>query len=546
MRRVSWGLAALCAGLVACGGGGGGSAGSSTPVPPDPDAMGTAAASRFLAQATFGPSMSEIIALGDRATFDAWFAAQRSATPSLEFAKVYATAPPDQFIPQEVRLDYWFRNAVRGPDQLRQRMAFALSEIMVVSDASGALDGRAAMLAAYYDILVRNALGDFRTLLKEVTLSQAMGHYLSMFQNQKPDPVAGIRSDENYAREVMQLFTVGLENLNLDGTGKGTPTYVQSDIENLARVFTGWSYPGAGAHFEYTTQEHPDLPMQVYTEFHDYTAKTIIGNTSIPAGNTPQQDLDQALNTLFNHPNVGPFIGRQLIQRLVTSNPSPAYVARVAAVFNDNGSGARGDLYAVARAILLDPEARHGQETNPQTFGKLREPLIRVTHLWRAFGGISRDGGNDYAFPEQDLGQAPLRSPSVFNFFRPRYQPTGALATAGLVAPEFQITNESTITSTTNVLGYFAGIYKANSGDTQHFYPSEQPSVDYRSWESRAADPAGLVADLDLVFLANQMPSAMRTALSNYIATVPANQPAQRVFDAVNLVLGSPQYAVQR
>lgn len=509
--------------------------------------MGAAAASRFLSQATFGPSLSEIRALGDRSSFEAWFSAQRSAEPSFQFTTVHDSAPPGEFIPQYVRIDHWFRNAVHGPDQLRQRMAFALSEIMVASDASGALVNRAAMLAAYNDVLVRNALGNFRTLLEEVTLSQAMGRYLSMFQNQKPDPANGIRSDENYAREVMQLFTIGLENLNIDGTGQGTPTYVQADIENLARVLTGWSYPGTRPeHFYFTPEDRPELPMRAYPAFHDYSAKTLLRNTPVPAGLTPEQDLDLALDTLFNHPNVGPFIGRQLIQRLVTSNPSPAYVARVAGVFNNNGNGVRGDLYAVARAILLDPEARHGHETNPETFGKLREPLLRVTHLWRAFGGISVEGGNQYPYPESDLGQAPLRSPSVFNFFRPRYQPTGALADAGLVAPEFQITNESTITSTTNVLGYFAGIYRDSQGGTAPYYPTYAVGVDYRSWEARAADPAALVADLDLVFLAERMPPAMRTALVDYLAQVPASAPGERVFDAVNLVIGSPQYAVQR
>ena len=544
MRRLSWGLAALCAGLVACGGGGGGGAGDVTPVPPDPDAMGTATASRFLAQATFGPSMTEIRALGDRATFDAWFEAQRTARISTELAAVRSSTPSNGVIPQDARIERWFHNAVQGPDQLRQRMAFALSEIMVVSDASGALEGETVMLAAYYDILARNALGNFRTLLGEVTLSQAMGHYLSMFQNQKPDPDNGIRSDENYAREVMQLFTIGLENLNLDGTGKGTPTYTQADIENLARVFTGWSYPTGN--FYDTSDEQPDQPMRAYSTFHDFTAKTLIGNTPVPAGLSPQQDLDLALDTLFNHPNVGPFIGRQLIQRLVTSNPSPAYVARVASVFNNNGSGVRGDLYAVARAILLDPEARSGQVTDPQRFGKLREPLLRLTHLWRAFGGVSKLGRYDYAAPEVDLAEAPLRSPSVFNFFRPRYQPTGALARAGLVAPEFQITNENSITAVSNTLSYFAGIYRDSTGGSFDFYPDTEVGVDYRAWEARAADAAGLVADLDLVFMAGQMPAAMRDALVGYLGHVPAEERGERIKDAVSLVLGSPQYAVQR
>ena len=256
----------------------------------------------------------------------------------------------------------------------------------------------------------------------------------------------------------MQLFTVGLAELNLDGTvrtdasGDPIPTYGQSDIVNLARVFTGWSYPGGTTtqdFIDYPSSD-PAAPMDPYETFHDDEAKVIIGNTALPAGQTARQDLEDALDTLFNHPNVGPFIGKQLIQRLVTSNPSPAYVRRVAQVFNNNGSGVRGDLFAVAKAILLDEEARNGHTTDPENFGKLREPIIRLVHLWRVFE--ARDGRNRYGyrFPEEEFGQAPLRSPSVFNFFRPTFSPVGALRNAGLLAPEFQITNETTIVTLAN------------------------------------------------------------------------------------------------
>lgn len=511
--------------------------------------MGVKSAARFLNQATYGPTLAEINSLGARADFEAWFTAQRAATISLEYATVRAAAPPGSYVDASVRMEKWFRDAVQGQDQLRQRMAFALSEIMVVSDTSSALEGETPMLAAYYDILARNALGNYRALLEEVTLSQAMGHYLSMFQNQKPDPANGIRADENYAREVMQLFTVGLENLNLDGSGKGTPTYEQADIENLARVFTGWSFPNGSSDenfFYVLTPPASNAPMKVYPNFHDTSAKTIIGNVVIPAGQTPEQDLKLALDTLFNHPNVGSFIGRQLIQRLVTSNPSPTYVARVATVFNNNGSGVRGDLYSVARAILLDPEARSGDTGAPQTFGKLREPLLRVTQLWRAFSGVARNGKLDYAFPETDLGQAALRSASVFNFFRPRYQPAGPITDSGLVAPEFQITNESTITSTTNLLGFQSSVYRGVGGGTARLYGAGEISLDLSTWEPKAAIVPGLISDLDLLLMSGQMPDAMRATLTAYVSDIPSDEPGSRVSEAVNLIIGSPQYAVQR
>ena len=516
--------------------------------------MGSKPAARFLTQATFGPKLEEIRALGDRASFDAWFTAQRSAPISLELPYLRARDAAGDDVYQDTRVEAWWRNAVNGPDQLRQRMAFALSEIMVVSDAATALEGEAEMLAAYYDILSRNALGNYRTLLEEVTLSQAMGYYLSMFQNQKPDPDNGIRADENYAREIMQLFTVGLDQLNLDGSirrdgaGQAIPTYSQSDIQNLARVFTGWSYPGGTDEYDfyYVPNAAPELPMQAYALFHDDGAKTIINNTAIPAGGTAVQDLDLALDALFNHPNVGPFIGRQLIQRLVTSNPSPGYVLRVAQAFNNNGSGVRGDLYAVVRAVLLDTEARNGHVTAPDTFGKLREPLLRVTQLWRAFNASSRNGKFNYSYPEQSLGQAPLRSPSVFNFFRPRYQPVGALADAGLVAPEFQITNETTITATGNDLYYLSSSFTDSRGGTTQYLGEGDTYLDFRPWETRAANPQALLDDLDLLLLSGGMSAAMRQTLTDYVEQVPLNEPGSRVHDVVNLIVGSSQYAIQR
>lgn len=287
-------------------------------------------------------------------------------------------------------LPYWWSAVIRGNDPLRERMALALSEILVVSDQSAAIQVSSQTVPAYHDLLARNAFGNFRSLLEQITLSPAMGLYLNMLRSDRPDPLLGTHADQNYAREIMQLFTVGLVRLNLDGSvqkdaaGNGLPTYSQTDVENLARVFTGWgsaptTHTGAEA---WTYDTNVLLPMVAYEAHHDSGSKTLLGGVTVPAGDTAAADLKIALDALFRHPNVGPFLGRQLIQCLVTSNPSPAYVQRVAAAFNDNGGGVRGDLQAVLKAILTDPEA----VTPPAgSAGKLREPLLRLAHLWLAF-----------------------------------------------------------------------------------------------------------------------------------------------------------------
>jgi len=315
-------------------------------------------ASRLLMQASFGPTdaaIEQVIELGGAA---AWVDAQLALPVQRHLPLVKQQYPDEEDIQQGRYVAFWER-ALRANDQLRQRVAFALSEIMVVSDRSSSIRAHGNLTAAYYDILVDNAFGNFRNLLEDVTLSPAMGVYLSMLGNERPDAVSGRRADENYARELMQLFSIGLVELNIDGTERaGTVTYSQPDVENLARVFTGWSWdknrwdvnPRGGWRPDRTSMERP---MRAFPERHDTDAKLLLG-TTIPAGQTPAADLAMALDILFRHPNVGPFIAKQLIKRLVTSNPSPAYVRRVATVFNNNGDGERGDLGAVVRAILLD------------------------------------------------------------------------------------------------------------------------------------------------------------------------------------------------
>ena len=355
---------------------------------------------------------------------------------------------------QADRVDIWFRNVVDGDDQLRQRVAFALSEILVVSQ-QGALIDAPYSLADFYDQLALNAFGNYRDLLEIITLHPAMGVYLSMLGNQKPNPALNIRPDENYARELMQLFSIGLVELNLDGTvrtdglGQPIPTYDQAVIEGFAHVFTGWNYAGAPSFPQaFRNDNNQTVPMQLYPAYHDEGAKQLLNGVTIPAGQTGDQDLRMALDNIFNHPNVGPFIAIRLIQRLVTSNPSPGYVSRVASVFNNNGFGERGDLGAVVKAILLDDEARPAMHM--EIDGKIKEPLLRLTQLWRAYNAQSQSGVFPL-FPAYIIfGQGPLQASHVFNFFSPFYAPPGEIRNSGLVAPELQIATEYQNTFITN------------------------------------------------------------------------------------------------
>jgi len=527
---VGLGLALL---LVACG--------SSQPL----FGVSRTDVARFLTHATFGPSKEEIDALWTSHDYEGWLRQQKDAPPSLELPYLQQTYGSGQ-ITQGDGGEAWLRFALTGPDQLRQRMAFALSEIMVVS-VDSVLSEQPEGTAYYYDLLAKNALGNFRDLLEDVTLSPAMATFLTMIRNQKPDPVHGVRSDENYAREVMQLFTIGLVQLNADGTprldanGRTVPTFDQRDVANLSHVFTGWSWAGGTSDQDFFTgQEHWTQPLQPYEDYHDESAKVIVGNTSIPAGMHAQEELDLALDTLFQHPNVGPFISKQLIQRLVTSNPSPAYVARVTKAFNDNGHGVRGDLFAVARAILLDPEAHRGPSA---TSGKLREPLLRLTNVWRAFHAAAQNGRYNYVLAPAAFDQSPLDAPSVFNFFRPTSRPLGVISHAGLVAPEFDITTETTTITGSNELRRVAGLYRTSQGPDS----ASQSDIllDFRPWEDRAAQVDQLVDGLNDVLMRGEMPAAMRQTLIDAIGTIPPDRVGDRIAGAVYLVVSSPQAAVE-
>jgi len=509
---------------------------------------------RFLAQASFGAteaSIDEVIAKG----YGGWIDAQLSIPQTLHRATVESGIDPaetNQGVYRDLVLDSFWSQAIAGADQLRQRLAFALSEIFVVSQAASAVNQRPRGLADYLDMLGREGLGSFRTLLERVSLHPIMGLYLSHLRNQKEDPATGRVPDENYAREVMQLFTIGLYQLEadgsvkLDGNGRPLPTYGNDDVMGLARVFTGFSWAGPDTSNQrfFGGAADPDRdvkPMQGYPQYHSTAEKRFLGVT-IPAGTGPAESLRIALDTLAAHPNVGPFFGRQLIQRLVTSNPSPAYVRRVAGVFNDNGRGVRGDLKAVLRAVLLDQESRGAGGKADPAFGKLREPVLRLSAWARAFKATSVSGGyriRDTSDPSTRLGQTPLRSSSVFNFFRPGYVPPNTtIAAAGLVAPEFQITGE---TSVAGYLNYVRNVISNGAG------ASSDVRSAYADEIALAGDPQRLVDRVDLLLTGSRLAPATRTAIRDAVAAIPAtasNATANRARLAVFLVMASPEFIV--
>jgi uncharacterized protein (DUF1800 family) len=423
-------------------------------------------ASRFLAQATFGPSTEAIAELrGLGYNYSAWIDREVAKPVTLAAPLVTAARDSGQITTITNAHNRRARNQVMiaGSDQLRQRVAYALSQIFVISDNITAISSANEGSSSYYDMLARNSFGTFRQLLYDVTRHPMMGRFLSHYKNRKANPTAGTRPDENYAREVMQLLSIGLYRLNADGTyqtdGTGRPldAYTNDQITEFARVFTGFTdestnNTGTGtgrADFPGAAQNYT-APMRMWDLQHDTGAKNLLTYAGarkpvLPANQTGLQDIDDAIDNLVEHPNTGPFIGRQLIQRLVTSNPSDGYVARVAATFANNGRGQRGDMVAVIKGILLDQEARQLAFVLDPEHGKLREPFVRVTHLLRAFrfnvSGTLLPYDFGSAVTETTIGQYPMSSPSVFNFYLPDYEPPGALAAAGLVGPEFQILN---------------------------------------------------------------------------------------------------------
>jgi uncharacterized protein (DUF1800 family) len=527
-----------------------------------------AEASRFLAQATFGPRMSEIDALA-ASTPDAWINEQFIKPQTLHgtpTAAYLATLTPDNRRGQTGFIWAMWRNFSNGEDQLRQRIAFALSEVMVISFSSNLSFSYPYGPAQYLDTLGANAFGNYRKLLDDVTYSPMMGNYLTYIRNRKENVLTGAVPDENYAREIMQLMTIGLYQLNLDGTqkldgaGKPIDTYTNADISGLAKVFTGLSWAGPdtsdsrfrGGGGSADVPDHQIKPMQAYNQFHSISQKQFLGVT-IPATTVADTNADVkiALDTLFNHPNVGPFFGKQLIQRLVTSNPSPAYMSRVASAFNNNGSGVRGDMKAVIKAVLLDPEARTANVSN--TSGKLREPVVRFVHWMRSFNTRSQNG--QYLFgstsdPSTSLGQSPMNAPSVFNFFRPGFiPPNSKMGAQGLVSPEAQITSE---TSVAGYLNFMRNTIERGVGTTQT-NGTRDIIPDYTQEIALANDADKLIDRVALLLtagnLSNNTRAQIRTAINSVViraaATDAETDRRNRVYLAIYLTMASPDYILQ-
>jgi uncharacterized protein (DUF1800 family) len=562
--------AALVVGLASCGGGGGGGGGGNSGgggPPPNPAPVITDAdAAKFLTQSTFGPTDAEIDAVkaqGYAAYINAQMGLQSSSHQTYvenRFAQIRLTNATAQLSPNQFYESFWLYSAT-GQAQLRERMKFALSQIFVISMNDANVDVRGA--ASYYDMLGANAFGNYRTLLEQVSLHPMMGIYLTHLANQREDPATGRSPDENYAREVMQLMSIGVFELNNDGTlrrdaqGNPIPTYTANDISQLAKVFTGfsWYHPTPTNTTFFGGNRNVDAvvrPMIAYPQYHSITAKTFLGVT-IPAGiNDPAGDLRIALDTIFNHANVPPFMCRQLIQRLVTSNPSPGYISRCSAAFINNGSGVRGDLAAVVRTILLDAEARDINSANSATFGKVREPIVRMTNWMRAFGATSVSGNYllNSTSGNTSLGQSALASPSVFNFYRPGYVPPNTRAGAqNLTVPEFQIVDEVTVAGYANTMQTAIGTGIGTGSDVRSAYTREVT----------IANDANALADrMNRMLLYGQMSSTLRARIVesvNSVAVPAATGSNQAAIDtallnrarlAVYMTMVSPEYLVQR
>ncbi|MBV7300114.1 DUF1800 domain-containing protein [Enterovibrio paralichthyis] len=453
----------------------------------------------------------------------------------------------------------WWDQMLYGQDQLRQRAAFALSQILVVSRRFAYIGRYPQSLAAYYDILQQHAFGNYRDLLEAVTLSPAMGSYLSMVNSKKHNPKRGTYPDENYAREVMQLFTIGLYELNTDGTpkldsqGNKIQTYTQGDVEEIARAFSGWTYsdrvidPETNRPVDGKGLIQPMMPgSDKWGSWHDDGEKTVFGHT-LPAGQTPLKDVQDVLDILFEHPNTGPFVARHLIQRLVTSNPSPAYIERVAQAFNDNGQGIRGDMESVFAAIWLDDEALNGS-SNPERYpvAKLKEPILAVAEVFRILNAKTYGGKDALPLDTNEIfhsiAQGPLAATSVFNFYSPEFSPSGPLSDSGLKAPEFEIMPWAGFISYQNALRpRFSRVYKP---DTVRCDNAIYLDLSAYFTAAQSADENALPDLINARFLDGAMSNTLRVAMMNAIASERIYQNKAAI--ALTLVVTSPEFLIQR
>ncbi len=537
------GITVAALALESCGGSSSGDPSSVVPPLVTPVFRTTAlSASRFLAQTSMGAtadSIARVRTLG----FDDWITEQFNLPRSQTLwdwlvANGYNV---DGNVNNEAGFDpAMWSQLITASDQLRQRVGLALLDFLVVGISGLPGNFRQFSMAAYIDVLMESAFGNYRVLLDQISTNPAMGSFLTYLGNRKANTTTGALPDENYARELMQLFTIGLTELNADGSQKlnaGAPieTYTPDDVSGMARVWTGWNLDSS----DNTTPDRYRRPMVNTASQHETGAKTFLGKT-ISANTNGVDSKNQALDTLFAHANIAPFVSRRLIQRLVTSNPSAAYVGRVAAAFVNNGSGVRGDMKAIIRAILTDSEARNDAAGASSSFGKVRDPVLRLTGWARAFGASSP--GNGWAFGDTSavtrLAQSPGRSPSVFGFFRPGYAPpNSAIANANLVAPELQLANE---TSVIGYINYMQTVISTGIGDIR---------ANYTDLIAKAPVSATLIEEINLTLAAGQLSAATSAQIKAVMDGISADTPAglnNRVYMALLLTLASPEYLVQK
>ncbi|WEM41541.1 DUF1800 domain-containing protein [Photobacterium sp. DA100] len=513
-----------------------------SPAPVLPEiSLTTEQAASLLFQATFGPKVGEPAALS-ASGFELWFDEQVATEPSYHLPRYDSYLAYGADDSAKTRYRVWWDRSINAPDQLRQRIAFALSQILVVSEKDATLSQQPRLLTDYYDLLIEHALGNYRALLLNVSRHPAMGYYLTAIASQQENPFAGIRPNENYPRELMQLFTIGLDELKPDGrpyrTAAGDPiaTYSEADIGEFSRVLTGWHLAG-NSDWDDLSNGELFAAMAPNEERHDSGSKQVMG-LAFAAGQSAEQDLQLAIDILFNHPNTPVFVSRILIQRLVTSNPTPEYIERVASAFRNNGEGVRGDLATVAKAILTDPEARNGEAH------KLKEPLIVMTNLARAMAmrgnldGYYRDINTAEAY-----GQIPLGSPSVFNFYRPEDVPDGSLKEAGLAAPEFTVLNTSTFKPLLNTLHDV--IAQNKNYDTPEVDENNKVDISACYANSHVSKFAEQMAYLEQTFYHRPISDTMLAAYRQFTDSIGSSNGRIRCKGMIWLTVTSPEYLVQ-
>jgi len=565
--------------LAACGGG---SSPTPPPPPPPPPPGGQVSkafsteisTAQFLSRATFGATKAQVDELANTEVSD-WLIAEFNKQPTLyreRITAMLAALPQGDNLFADSVTNLYLDEAIVGNDQLRQRMVLALSEILVTS-SDGMLNSYPQTMAYYVDILSENSFGNYRDLLQDITYSPGMAFYLTYMRNEKGDMNTGRVPDENYAREILQLFSIGLIELEMDGTpktngqGQQIDTYDNSDITGLAKVFTGFGLRDSNFRSLYRgcsnrRRDCPRVyqPLQLFDEYHSELEKTFLDLT-IPANTNGTDSINMALDEIFNHPNVAPFVSRQLIQRFVTSHPKPEYVRRVATAFENGrftlpngtvvGTGQRGDLKATLAAVLLDVNALRDPASAPDDFGKIREPMLRFINWARTFGETTPDSADERWLRDMTryIGQHPFRARHVFNFFEPEHVAPGTeTGAAGLTVPELQIINASSAIGYINFINTF--IYddsRTRSGD-----PDGGVNADYSRQLGLADDAQALVDDLDLLLTGNQLSTVTKDRIIELLSEIPVDVGSEdedrisRVRVAVSMVMTSPGYLVQR